>query len=149
MITKENIYRKAFEEKNASLKKREKEYNMLLSSVYTSEPRLKEIDLQLSRVGSQLAITALSGDKKKISVLKSESQALGKEKKAIIKNAGIKEFRYECDICKDTGYVSGKICQCIKKKAGEIMLLDFSMQMPIKDCRFDNFDLNIKHCIFF
>lgn len=26
MITKENIYRKAFEEKNASLKKREKEY---------------------------------------------------------------------------------------------------------------------------
>lgn len=141
MITKEIIYRKAFEEKSSSLKKREFEYNTLINSLYISEPRLKEIDAELSKVGSLLAITALSGDKKKISVLKAQSSALAKEKKEIIKKSGIKSFKYECSLCNDTGYVSGKICECIKKKAGEIILAEFSKQMPIKDCRFDNFDL--------
>ena len=141
MITKEIIYKKAFEDKKNSLKERKMQYDMLMSSLYTTEPRLKEIEAGLSKVGAQLAITALSGDKKKIAALKSEASALGKEKKEIIKKAGIKEFKYECELCKDTGYVSGKICDCIKDKAGKIMLAEFSKQMPIKNCRFDNFDL--------
>lgn len=141
MITKEIFYKRAFEEQRASLKKRQLEYDILMSSVYASEPRIKEIENRLSFVGAQLAITALSGDKKKLSALKSEASALGKEKKAILKNAGIKTFNYNCSLCNDTGYVSGKICECIKKSAGNIMISEFSKQMPIKNCRFDNFDL--------
>ena len=141
MITKDIIYRKAFEEKSAELKKKQSEYNMLLNSLYATEPRLKEIENLQARVGSLLAITALSGDKAKISALKSESADLAKEKKEIIKKAGIKPFKYDCSFCNDTGYVSGKICECIKKKAGTILISEFSKQMPVKECRFDNFDL--------
>lgn len=141
MITKEIVYKKAFEEKSVSLKKREFEYNTLLNSLYSSNSRLNEIDLQLSKYGASLAITALSGDKKKIADLKSKTTALSEEKKEIIKKSGINPFKYECNLCCDTGYVSGKICECIKKKAGEILLSEFSKKMPILDCRFDNFDL--------
>ncbi len=141
MITKENIYKKAFLEQKNSLNERKMKYDMLLSSVYTSEPRLKEIDNRLSFVGAQIAITALSGDKKKLSALKAEAGDLSKEKKLILKNAGIKNFKYNCNKCNDTGYVSGKICDCIKDAAGKIMISEFSKQMPLDKCRFDNFDL--------
>ena len=141
MITKEIIYKRAFDEQKSLLKERQLEHNILLSSVYASEPRLKDIENRLSFVGAQLAITALSGDKKKLTALKSEATALGKEKKAILKKAGVKDFKYNCSLCNDTGYVSGKICECIKKSAGNIMISEFSKQMPINTCRFDNFDL--------
>lgn len=141
MITKENIYKKAFEEKSTDLKKREFEYNILINSLYESEPKLSEIDLELSKVGAKLAITALSGDKKKLAELKSKSKALTAEKKDIIKKSGIKELKFECSLCNDTGYVSGKICDCIRKKAGRLLISELSKEMPLENCRFDNFDL--------
>ena len=141
MITKEIIYRKAFEEQKNSLKERRLKYNTLLSSVYASEPELKETENRLAAVGAQLAITALSGDKKRLTELKAQAADLNKHKKQILKKAGIDEFKFECDICNDTGYVSGKICDCIKKKAGRIIVEEFSKQMPLNNCRFDNFEL--------
>lgn len=141
MITKETIYRKAFLEQKNTLKVRQLNYDMMLSSVYASEPRLKEIENLLSKFGSQLALTALSGDKKRLTALKAQMGDLTKEKKAILKNAGIKPFKYNCSVCNDTGYVSGKICDCIKKAAGKIMVEELSKNMPLKECRFDNFDL--------
>lgn len=141
MITKESIYRKAFQLQKDSLKKRQLEYDILLSSVYKSEPRLSEIDNNISWLGSQLAITALSGNKSRLSEIKAQMSDLSKEKKSILKNAGIKYFKYECSICNDTGYISGKICECIKKSAGKIMAEELSERMPLNICRFDNFDL--------
>ena len=106
MITKEYVYKKAFLQQKESLKERQMKYDIMLSSVYKSEPRLKEIDNRLNFVGAQLALTALSGDKNKLSLLRAEASDLGKEKKEILKKAGIKDFQYKCDICNDSGYVS-------------------------------------------
>lgn len=141
MITKENIYNKAFEDKRNKLKNKQMQYDFMLNSAYISEPRLKEIDELLSSVGAQLAITALSGDKDKLKFLKSQTEALGKEKNHLLKKCGVKNIEYDCSVCNDTGYVSGKICDCIKTAAGKILTSEFSKQMPIEHCRFDNFDL--------
>ena len=141
MLTKEIIYKRAFEEQKTALKKREQEYEILLSSLYVSNPRLKEIDNELSAVGARLAITALSGDKKKIAELKSLTSSLSKEKKLIIKNSGIKKPRYKCSACEDTGYVGGKICDCIKNNAKAIMLSELSRDLPLDRCSFEDFDL--------
>lgn len=141
MITKEQIYKKAFLLQNNSLKERKMQYDMMLASVYNSNKRLTEIDNRMSFVGSQLAITALSGNTAKLDALKAELSDLGKEKKGILEKNGIKDFNYECTLCNDTGYVSGKICDCIKKTAGTIMMEELSIQMPISKCTFENFDL--------
>lgn len=141
MLNKENVYKIAFEEQRNALKKREQEYEILLSSLYMSNPRLKEIDTELSSVGARLALTTLSGDKKKIFELKTMAMALSKEKKLIIKNSGIKKPKFDCSVCEDTGYVGGKICGCIKIAAAKIITSELSKQMPLSKCRFDNFDL--------
>ena len=142
MITKELTYKKALELKSEALKQKNARRNMLLSAAYTTNPRLNEIDRELSYIGAQIAITALSGDSEKIAVFKKNSTVLSKEKKAILKKEMVEDIEYDCPICQDSGYVGGKICDCVKKLATEILLSDLKKQMPLDECKFENFDLN-------
>ncbi len=141
MITKEATYKKAFENKVARLKEKKQQREMLLNAAYNSNPKLSEIDAQMSAIGASIAITALSGDKEKLEQLKKQSKALSLQKAEILSNSGVEELVYDCDVCADTGYVAGKICECIKKEAASVMAKELSKEMPIFECRFDNFDL--------
>lgn len=141
MITKENTYKKAFEIKNTALTQKVKNREMLLASAYSSNARLKEIDSELATVGASLAITALSGDTEKIEKIKNQSLLLSSEKELILKKAQVPKVLYDCPICNDTGYVGGKICECIKKLANHIMLCELNREMPLEECTFENFDL--------
>ncbi len=141
MITKEIAYKKAFENKAQRLKAKTQKKEAMLKSAYMTDLRLSEIDQCLSQIGSALAITALSGDKKKLGTLKNQSQALSAEKEALLKKVGVPEIEYECDICQDTGLVSGKVCDCIKREAAFVMIKELSREMPLGESKFENFDL--------
>ena len=141
MITREEAYKKAIEQKKQAQKDKQRQYNMLLNSAYTSNPRLSEIDREHAAVGANLVNAALSGGKS-LGDLKKHSAALTLEKKLILEKTGVKEPTPDCSLCGDTGYVGGKICDCVKRKAAEIMLSELSAEMPIESSRFDNFNLN-------
>ncbi len=141
MITKEMTYKKAFALKAERLKRKEKEHEMLLKSAYFEKPRLGDIDLELSKIGAELAVTALSGDMQRLQIMSEQSAALSKEKSALLKECGISDIKYECQLCLDTGYVSGKICDCIKREATAITVKELSSQMPLEGSTFENFDL--------
>lgn len=142
MITKELTYKKAFEIKNNALKEKTARRNMLLNAAYATNPRLNDIDNELSYIGAQLAITTLSGNSEKVAILRKNSLALSKEKNAILKKEGVPEIHYDCQICNDSGYVGGKICECVKKLAAKVIVDELKSQMPLEDCTFENFDLN-------
>jgi len=141
MITKENTYRKAFENKAERLKEKQRQRELMLSAAYAAKPRLAEIDVEMSAVGANLALVALTGDKEKLADLKLKSESLSAEKKVLLHESQVPEIKYDCYLCNDTGYVSGKICDCIKKEAASVMAEELSREMPLGDCRFDNFDL--------
>ena len=141
MITREEAYKKAIEQKKQAQKDKQRQYNMLLNSAYTSNTRLSEIDREHAAVGANLVNAALSGGNS-LGDLKKHSAALTLEKKLILEKTGVKEPTPDCSLCGDTGYVGGKICDCVKRKAAEIMLSELSAEMPIESSRFDNFNLN-------
>lgn len=141
MITKEATYRQAFENKEKRVKAREREREILLSAAYTSYPRLEQIEREQSSVGATLALSTLSGDKDKLGELKKKSQALSAEKMLILEKAQVPSIDYECQLCGDTGYTAGKICECIKKEAAAVMARELSREMPLGECGFESFDL--------
>lgn len=141
MITKENTYKKVFENKAKRLKEKQMQRSVMLKSAYTSNERLTEIDVKFSQIGATLAITALSGDFEKLAELEAMAKALTEEKAAILKKAQVPEIIYECDICSDTGYISGKICECVKREAASVMVAELSREMPLENSKFENFDL--------
>ncbi len=141
MITKESTYKKALEEISKNLKEKTAQREMLLASAYTANPRLAEIDRNLAALGASLAITAMTGDENALAGMKKRSKLLSAEKAELLSKAQVPPIQYDCNICRDTGYVGGKICGCVKKRAATIMAAELSKEMPLKDSRFDNFDL--------
>ena len=52
------------------------------------------------------------------------------------------EIRYTCEKCGDTGFADGKRCDCLKQLMREISYNALSDKLPIRECTFDNFDVN-------
>lgn len=139
MLTKEDIYKKAFEAKRNALKDKETRREMMLAAAYNACPKLKDIDRRLSSFGATLAINAISGQD--VSELKKQSEALSNEKKVLLCKYGAEDIKYDCPVCMDTGYVNGKICDCVKHLASSFVAEELSEEMPLESSRFDNFDL--------
>ncbi len=141
MVTREYTYKKAFENKREALKKRQLKRQLLTATLYKENPRLTEIENEMRAVGAGLVTATLSGDKARVAQIKEKSQALSQEKAAILKAAKIPEDKPQCSKCKDSGYIGGKICSCIKTEANRIMAKELSKEMPLENNTFDNFDL--------
>ncbi len=142
MLKTEELYKTALEEKKSILAKKTALYEQSLAAAYNAEPQLRDMDFRLSSLGAKIAITALSGNNAEFQKIQSEMTCLTEKKRSIISKFKIAEIVYDCQKCKDTGYIDGRLCSCIKEKAKEIALNELSADMPIKDSRFDNFNLN-------
>lgn len=139
MIIKENIYRKAFEAKKEALRENKAAHDAETAAAYKAEPRLSEIDRSLSAIGASLAVAVLSG--RDVTNLKGQSEALSLEKRALLDKHRVRDIKYDCPLCSDTGYVNGRICDCIKHLVAELIAEEMGEEMPLGSSRFDNFDL--------
>lgn len=142
MINRVEAYNKAFAQKESELRSRKALCEKKLAQLAVQEPRLREIENRISYLGAQVAITALSGDAVALKELQDEITALSREKMVLCDDAGVEEIKYDCELCRDTGYVSGRICECVHSLAREMRMKALADEFPVDECRFDNFDLN-------
>jgi len=93
--------------------------------LYLSNPKLQQIDDKLSNVSINTAKLILQNNSKEsLENLKKEIENLKQEKNKILKSLNISEDyllpKYDCKICKDTGYIfeNGKsaMCNCLKQE---------------------------------
>lgn len=141
-MTKSECYEICFENLRNSLLAKKADYERQLKKLQETNPRYAEIKKLISMLGAKVAVTALSGNTEELKRLQMTISCLSDESKEIIKKSGISAIKYDCDKCNDTGYVNGKICDCINREASKLMLSQLSENIPVTDCRFENFDLN-------
>lgn len=95
---------------------------MRLEEVYALCPKIREIDEELRKVSFEI-VGAISLGKEecalKIEQIKERNLALQKKRAELLVSLGLDasytELEYECELCKDTGYVSGFLCKCYKE----------------------------------
>lgn len=141
-MTREQSYTKAFQKQKTALAQKKAIFEASLQTLSANNPNFVKINQKLSCLGAELATTALSGDAAALNKLKTEMTDLSNKRSAILKNAGITDIVYDCPKCKDTGYINGKICDCIHNSAKSILIESLSASLPLENCRFENFDLN-------
>lgn len=119
--------------------------------LYNKLPRLKQIEDELNTFALQTAKNILHNDKSSLSSLYEKIDSLKKEKQNILKENNI-DFnylkpKYECEICKDTGYImtdnyKSEMCSCLKQK-----LLDISFNKSnvsnLENENFNKFNENL------
>lgn len=141
-MTREQSYAKAFEKQKESLAQKKANFENSLKTLSQNNAEFAKINQNLSKLGATLATVALSGDAATLNKLKTEMTALSSRRSEILKTANISDITYCCPKCKDTGYVNGKICDCIHTAAKNILIQNLSASLPLENCRFENFDLN-------
>ncbi len=119
--------------------------------LYLSYPQLEKIDNSISTISIKTAKKILNNNSQKtLDELKNEIESLKKEKENLLKSLNVPksylDVQYDCNICKDTGYVFenglSTMCNCLKQK---IYNLEYNQKNinNIDSQNFDNFNLNL------
>ncbi len=91
-----------------------------VSEIYEKIPEYEETDHAVSSVSVAHARRLLEGDGQALADLKQSLHALSEKKRMLLLSAGYPadylEPDYDCPLCRDTGYVEGAKCICLKQK---------------------------------
>ncbi len=141
-MTREQSYAKAFENQRNILLHKKAVFEAAIQNLQNANPDFAKINTRLSQLGAAIATTAITGDSNAVKALQSEMTKLTTARADILKTASISGIMHDCDKCQDTGYINGKICDCIHTAAKNILIADLTAALPLDQCRFENFDLN-------
>lgn len=141
-MTREQSYNLAFENQRSVLLHKKAVFDAAIKNLSQQNSDFVKTNARLSQLGARLATLAITGDSESVKALQSEMSELSAYRAALLKEASIGEIFYNCNDCCDTGYINGKICNCIHNAAKKILIEDLSAALPLDHCRFENFDLN-------
>ncbi len=116
--------------------------------VYAAIPHLETLDKSLSSFGLRIMETALhSGDTADgIARLRAENERIREERAALLIQNGYPadytDPHYECDKCRDTGYVGIKMCSCMRRRLTEAGMASSGLAGLMEKQSFENFSLD-------
>lgn len=120
------------------------------AEVCAKDPRIAEIEKELSETGLRIFAAALSGEENRDEAyrrLEISLLALKTEKKERLLALGYPidytEVHYECPKCSDTGYVGFKMCDCLKKELRKQSYRTSGLGKYLDAQSFDNFDVSL------
>ena len=136
------IYDKAFKFIADTKKEKERAFEAALEELRSSDAEFYKTELSLANFGSQIIGAAIKGDNEALEKIKAECDDLNAKKYDKMKKAGIVKPDFYCKKCQDSGYFGGKLCDCVKDVAKRLAFEELSASLPLRNCSFDNFDLN-------
>ena len=123
----------------------EKDLEERKQNLFKENPRLQEIDNELSKLGISTAKSLiLNNNQDTLNNLKQQTEILKEEKLSILKHLNLPDDylkpNYSCKFCNDTGYItdnySSKMCNCLKQQ-----IFDFEYNKSnISNLQIQNFE---------
>ena len=115
--------------------------------IYKKIPRVREIERLLTHTGLAAAKAVISGSdaKSELIKLRDENLKLQGELKVLLNKNGYRpedlDEQYKCSICKDKGYIDGKMCSCMKVLLRDIAFKELNALSPLSLSSFEAFRL--------
>jgi DNA replication protein DnaC len=118
------------------------------TELYAAIPGLKEKDQMLSSVGLQImkAVLGNADPTAAIAELRKTNERIQAERAALLRVNGFpanySDPQYDCDDCRDTGYVGIQMCACMKRRLIEAGMESSGLSGLMKTQSFENFSLD-------
>lgn len=148
MSYKRSVYVKAKEILSERKATAEREADLRHSAAVALCPEIAEIERQMASHGADVVkAVGMGADLDEyIKNLATANLKAQKKRKELLKSAGFPEdyleVKYNCDICKDTGYNKEFYCQCYRKLIRDVARQELSANSPLKKCTFESFSLD-------
>lgn len=118
------------------------------TQVYDKCPGVKELELRVARDSFERGKRSiLLGESDALNGLEEANRELAAQKEKLLVENGFPadylKMRYECDICKDTGYIGNDRCDCFKKALSKLLLKDSNMESLLEEENFKTFDTSL------
>ncbi|EJO5348149.1 ATP-binding protein [Clostridium botulinum] len=133
-------YEKIRDKESLSLKNRRKEIKMKL-------PKVLELEDAIAKLSIEMSINILKNPDKSeeyVNIIKNKITDLRIKKSELLVSNGYDmdflEMHYNCNKCKDTGFVNNKKCSCYKKKLIKLYYEDSDLKQILKTNNFSNFN---------
>ena len=114
--------------------------------VYSRVPEIEELGYEITSLGVDYTMARLAKSDEKASEIKQQMVALDSKRKQLLTENGFAENWldpiYTCPLCRDKGFVDGRICTCLKQeivKQRQNMLTALS---PAPHTTFESFSLD-------
>ena len=111
--------------------------------IYNKIPRIKDINDSISSISVAGAKRMLLENAGTMADIKKQIDALSKEKTSLLRSHGYPDdylsMRYNCNTCKDTGYVDGHKCHCLSNSIIEILYQQSNIKEVLQRENFDSF----------
>ena len=131
------------------LQRRENNENERLRRIQqcrAAQPRLAQIDTELSTLAFAAARAAMSGKDTAAEDFAKHSAVLQKEYTDILikmgKPADYLDEIYDCPKCKDTGIADGKVCECAAALSAKFNAESVNGHSALSLCKFEDFSLD-------
>ena len=126
----------------------QEEADLRRAELYMQIPSLRAMDHRLSGFALQIMQAAIRQENTEaaIAALREENQKIQAERAALLQANGYPadytEPRYECEKCRDTGYVGVRMCACMRNRLIEAGMDSSGISALMKKQSFDNFSLD-------
>ena len=117
-----------------------------IEEVYNRIPQYKEYEAQIRDISVGRARALVNGCEASLNDYKRQMKELMEEEKELLKGAGFEpdylDDIYDCPYCKDTGYINGEKCSCMKKLEIELLYKQSYLADVLERENFDTFNWN-------
>ena len=140
------ILRRAVQKFEEDRRAREQQFQTRREAIFRRQPRLREIESELSGTASRIIAAAMrrgTDPLPAVEVLRDENLGLQAEKRRLLSQMGYPEDALEeapvCPLCGDTGYRNGGVCRCLKKYYAREQQKELSRMLDLGHQSFDTF----------
>lgn len=135
----------ALQEKDRQRAEAEAKADERTRKLHFALPALKELDEQLASCGPALVQVMMRKDRQALQALEAENRALQEKRRQLLVKNGYRpdedEPAYTCPVCKDSGYVGLKLCDCVRRRMAVELYTSTGLGKGLLGKTFDNFSL--------
>lgn len=143
------ILRRAVQKFEEDRRAREQQFQTQREAIFRRQPRLREIESELSGTASRIIAAAMrrgTDPLPAVEVLRDENLGLQAEKRRLLTQMGYPEDALEeapvCPLCGDTGYRNGGVCRCLKNYYAREQQKELSRMLDLGTQSFETFSLD-------
>ncbi len=147
MAMNEADFRRIMSEYEEIREKNSRVMEKRLQEVHSKVPEFRSLDDEAASAASSLGKLSISGDEDALRSLEEKLSGIQEKRSGLLERAGFPADYlnpvFDCPDCRDTGFIDGKKCHCLKQRIINALYLQSHIMDSLAENNFGNCDLSL------